>query len=60
VPRDRAVEAVAAVDGRALKELVAGLADRIPRDRLALLKATLEATARRSLSTRLTVRGAKP
>jgi len=57
VSRAHALAQIAAVDGRALKRLVDECADRIPRGKLLLLRATLDATAKRSLSARVTVRG---
>jgi len=56
VDRNEALARVAAVDGRGLRELLDDLGERVPRDRLTLLRATLDARAKRSLSTRLTVR----
>ena len=55
--RRYALAKLARVDGRALARLVDEIAGRIPRDKLLLLKATLEARAKRTLSSRLTVRG---
>jgi putative RecB family exonuclease len=57
VTRKHALSVLATVDGRALKRLVDEIADRVPREKLVLLKATLDARAKRSLSSRLTVRG---
>ena len=56
VPRARALAQLGTVDGRALKRLVDELADRVPRERLLLLRATLDAKAQHSLSSRRTVR----
>jgi len=42
VDRDEALARVAAVDGRGLSELLDGLRERVPRDRLTLLKAKQE------------------
>jgi hypothetical protein len=57
VTRKHALSVLATVDGRALKRLVDEIADRVPREKLLLLKATLDARSKRSLSSRLTVRG---
>ncbi|HEY3820256.1 MAG TPA: PD-(D/E)XK nuclease family protein [Polyangiaceae bacterium] len=60
VPRREALVRLGAVDGAALKEVLAELAKKLPREEVVALKGVLDGQARCSPVTRLTVRELRP